>query len=46
MRIILYRLELIYKDNYEHRSKISFYSVVYAVFEKHIQNMGRELLLS
>ena len=40
MRIILYRLELIYKDEYGHRSKISYYSVVYPVFEKHNQNMG------
>ena len=40
MRIILYRLELLYKEDYGHRSDISNYSVVYAVFEKHIKNMG------
>ena len=40
MRIILYRLELIYKYDYRHRSKISYYSVVYPVLEKHIKNMG------
>ena len=53
MWIILFVLALIYKGGYGHIPSIDWgyikfiiYSAVYAVFEKHIKNLGWEPLLS